>query len=97
MSLPPERPNRGAIRAGCVAVTQASASSLSDSCPTPVGVPSEAPGSAGEEASRRGRRDDICDGAYEVGCARWGAELMANLWTEGQAWSAGSAPTAPEQ
>ena len=52
MSQPPERPNRGTIHAGCVAATQASAKALSDFCPIPVGVPSEAPGSAG--GKRRG-------------------------------------------
>ena len=60
MSPPPERPNRDAIHAGCVAVTKASAKALSDFCPIPVEVPSEAPGSAGgNEALRRVRRDDI--------------------------------------
>ena len=33
-SLPPERPNRGAIHAGCVAVTRALANALSDFCLT---------------------------------------------------------------
>jgi hypothetical protein len=34
LGLPPERPNRGAIHPGCVAVTRALANALSDFCPT---------------------------------------------------------------
>ena len=68
LSLPPERPNRGAIHAGYVAVTRGSAKALSESCPTPVGVPSEAPGSAGGKRRHGVVDETTSDGADAVGC-----------------------------